>query len=89
MRNDFLDKTLNTIAELNNSISTKYNSHIKIKAIRKVNEQIKVSGLNIDDIEKDDYEIMVYEVITEIKEEYSSKTAKVGLSLLGLDLLLG
>ena len=40
-------------------------------------------------IEEDDYEAMISEEMNKLKEKYSSNIAKVGFSLLGLDLLLG
>jgi len=89
MANNFIDKSLNTLSDLSNSITGKYDKHIKKKAIEQVDENIIKIGLKIDDIDSDDYEAMISEEMIKIKEEYSSNTAKVGLSLLGLDLLFG
>ncbi len=89
MANNFIDKSLDTISELSDSITGKYDEHIKKKALKQVDEMIKSQGLDIEDIEEDDYEAMVSEAMLEIKEEYASNTAKVGFSLLGLDLLFG
>ena len=89
MANNFIDKSLNTISEFGNSVTSKYDEHIKNKAIKQVDEMIVAQGLNIDDISKDDYEAMVNEAMIEIKEEYASNTTKVALAALGLDLFLG
>ena len=89
MADNFIDKSLNTLSEFSNSVTSKYDEHIKNKAIKQVDEMIVAQGLNIDDIEQDDYEAMVNEAMIEIKEEYASNTTKVALAALGLDIFLG
>ena len=71
------------------SIGNKYDKHIKKQAIKKVDEKLILHNLKLEDIDEDDYETMVNEAMTEIKKEYATNTAKVGLSLLGIDLLFG
>ena len=86
MSNDnFIDKSIDSIK----GIGDKYDNHIKAKAIKNVDENLLAHSLCIDDIEEEDYEAMVSEEMSKIKENYSSNIAKVGFSLLGLDLLLG
>ncbi len=84
-KDNFIDKSIDTI----NGIGNKYDEHIKEKAIKEVDRTLSLHNLNAEDIEEDDYEAMVSEEISKIKENYSSNIAKVGFSLLGLDLLLG
>ena len=81
----FFDKSVDAI----NSIGDKYDKHIKRKAMKKVDENLKQHNLTADDIEIDDYEAMVNEEMSEIREKYASNTAKVALGALGLDLLFG
>ena len=82
-KDNFFDKSLDAIS----SIGDKYDEHIKNKAIKIVDENIKLHDLTAQDIEEDDYEAMVSEEISKIKENYSSNIAKVALGALGLDLL--
>ena len=79
------DKAENIITDLSN----KYDKHLRKQAIKKVDEKLLLHNLKIEDISEDDYEAMVSEAIIEIKKEYATNTAKVGLSLLGLDLFFG
>lgn len=88
-KDNFIDRSIETVSELGDTVTSKYDKHIKKKAIKKVDEKISALGLSIDDIEADDYEAMVSEAMSEIKEQYSSNTTKVVLGLFGLDLLLG
>ena len=89
MRESYLDKSLDYISNFSNRATDKYDNHIKQKAIKEVDNRLKEKNLIVDDINRDDYEAMVSEVITEIKKDYSSSVAKVGFSLLGLDLIFG
>lgn len=82
-KDNFFDKSIDTIK----GIGDKYDEHIKNKAIKIVDENITSNNLEIEDIEQDDYEAMVSEEMTKIKENYSSNAAKVALGALGLDLL--
>ena len=88
-KDNFLDKTINSITDIGDNVLSRYDNHIKEKAIKIVDENITSLNLNVEDIESDDYEAMVSEEVSKIKEQYASNTAKVGLSLLGLDLLFG
>ena len=79
------DKSL----EILSNITNKYDTHIKKKAIKNVDEKLLLHSLKVEDIESDDYETMISDEMCKIKQEYATNAAKVGLSLLGLDLLLG
>lgn len=84
-KNNFFDKSIDTIK----SIGDKYDDHIKKKAIKNVDKNLMLHDLTVDDIETDDYEAMVSEEMSKIKENYSSNVTKVALGALGLDLLFG
>ncbi len=86
---NILNSPIETIGNMKSDISSKYDNHIKEKAIKKVDELLQLHKLKAEDIEPDDYEAMVSDAISEIKKGYVSKAATVGFSLLGLDLLLG
>ena len=84
----FIENSLSKLDETKKVIEQKYKTHIREKALENVNKELKLRGLKIENIEKDDYEILISEEIKEIEKEYASTGAKVALSLLGLDLLL-
>ena len=87
--NNIIDKSIETISDIGDTISSKYNNHIKQKAIKNVDENLKLHDLTAQDIEDDDYEAMISDEMSKIKENYSSNVAKVALGALGLDLLFG
>lgn len=81
-----------TIKQIKNSVSTvgdKYDSHIKEKAVEKVNEKLTEKGLDVDQIEQDDYESMVSDLSKDIRENYAKKASQGLLAVIGLDFLLG
>ena len=84
----FIKNSLYKLDETKKILEEKYKTHLRKKAIENVNKELKLRGIKITDIEKDDYEILISEEIKEIEKEYAKNTAKVALSLLGLDLLL-
>jgi len=84
----FIKNSLYKLDETKKILEEKYKTHLRKKAIENVNKELKLRGIKIEDIEKDDYEILISEEIKEIEKEYAKNTAKVTLSLLGLDLLL-
>jgi len=86
---DMLNKTIETSSNVFDTISTKYEEHIRIKAIEKVNEKLILHKLHIDDISTEDYEVMVSEEVSEIKKEYALNTAKIALGMFGLDMIFG
>jgi len=86
---DFVEKTTAAAKSAATAVTDKYDLHIRKRAIEEVAKKLKAANLSPSDIDADDYEAMVSEVITEIKKDYSSSVAKVGFSLLGLDLIFG
>jgi len=84
----FIKNSISKLDETKKMLEEKYKTHLKEKAIENVNKELKLRGIKIEDIEKEDYEVLISEEIKEIEKEYASTGAKVALSLLGLDLLL-
>lgn len=86
---DILDNALNSVKNGINSVENKYDNHIREKAIEKVNEKIKENGLEINQIEKDDYEMMISDLSKDIKQDYTKKASQGLLAFIGLDMLMG
>ena len=81
-----------TIEQIKNgvdSVSDKYDTHIKEKAVEQVNETIDNKGLKVEQIEQDDYEAMVSDISKDIREDYAKKASQGLLAVIGLDFLLG
>jgi len=86
---NLLEKTTTTLKSTASTISDTYDSHVRKRAIKQVSKTLKESNLSPSDIEADDYEAMVSDAIKDINSTYSKRTAQVGLSLLGLDFIMG
>lgn len=86
---NILDEAIKSLSKASNTVSKKYDNHIREKAVDKVNEQIEDKGLDITKIEQDDYEAMVSDLSKDIKEDYAKKTSQGLLAVIGLDFLLG
>lgn len=86
---NLLDDAIKSIKDGANSVSNKYEEHIREKAIEKVNEKIKEKDLEIEKIEQDDYEAMISDLSKDIKEDYAKKASQGLLTFIGLDLLFG
>ncbi len=84
-----LDQAIESIKNGVDSVGDKYDSHIRQKAVEIVNKKIKEKGLEIDQIEEDDYEAMVSDLSKDIKEDYAKKASGGLLAFIGLDLLFG
>jgi lysozyme family protein len=87
--NTKLEEAINSIKNGFNSVGDKYDSHIREKAIERVNEKIEEKGLNINQIKQEDYEAMVSDLSKDIKEDYATKASQGLLAFVGLDMLLG
>ena len=87
--NTLLDETISQIKNGVDTVSQKYDSHIKEKAIEQVNETIEKKGLKVEQIEQDDYEAMISDISKDIREDYAKKTSQGLLAVIGLDFLLG
>jgi len=86
---NILKKTTTAVKSTSKNITDRYNQHVRKKAIKEVAKKLKTANLSPSDIDKDDYEMMLCDAQKDIRLDYSKKTAQVGLSLLGLDLLSG
>mgnify|MGYP000733454370 CR=1 FL=1 len=86
---NLFDDALKSIKDTTNSVTSKYDEHIREKAVEKVNEKIKEKKLSVDEIENDDYEVMINDLSKDIKEDYSKKASQGLLAFIGLDFLLG
>ena len=84
-----LDNALDSLKNGIDTVGDKYESHIREKAIEKVNKKIEEKGIEIDQIADDDYEAMISDLSKDIKEDYAKKASQGLLAVLGLDLLLG
>ncbi len=70
-------------------IKNNYELHIREKAIKEVNKKIEEKGLNVEQIQNDDYEAMISDLSKDIKADYAKKTAQGLFAFIGLDMLLG
>lgn len=86
---NLLDDAINSIKDTTNTVSSKYEEHIREKAIEKVNEKISEKGLKVEQIEEDDYEAMIGDLSKDIREDYAKKTSQGLLAIIGLDMLIG
>ena len=86
---NLLDDAIKSIKGASNTISSKYDEHIREKAIEKVDSKIHELGIEVEQIEKDDYEVMISDLSKDIKEDYAKKTSQGLLAVIGFDMLLG
>lgn len=86
---NLLDDAIKSVKNGVDTVGSKYEEHIREKAIEKVNEKIKEKGLDVEQIEKDDYEAMIGDLSKDIKEDYAKKASQGLLAFVGLDMLLG
>jgi len=86
---EIINSTLNTLSKTSKAVNEKYKEYIKTKAMEKVNKKLSEKNLKPQDLDFEDYEIMVSEEMRNIKEDHAFSVAKVGLGLVGLDLLFG
>ena len=86
---EFLSNTINTIQSASKNVVDTYDKHIREKAIQAVDEKLQAKGLKIEDVALQDYEAMVNDAAKDVQSTYNKRLAQVGLTALGLDLLLG
>lgn len=84
-----LDDAINSLKDGVNTVSNKYEEHIRENAIEKVNSKITEKGLKVEEIEDDDYELMISDLSKDIKEDYVKKVSQALLAFIGLDMLFG
>lgn len=86
---NILDDTIDSIKSGMDTVSQKYDNHIREKAVENVNKKIEEKGLSLEQIEDDDYEAMVSDLSKDIKEDYAKKASGGLLAFIGLDFLMG
>lgn len=86
---DILNNAIESIKSGIDKVDDTYESHIREKAIKEVNKKIEEKGLNIEQIQNDDYEAMISDLSKDIKADYAKKTAQGLFAFIGLDMLLG
>ena len=84
-----LQSAMNALIDGKDKVFDMYDGHVREKAVNEVNERIIAKGLDINQIETDDYEAMISDLSKDIKEEYAKKTAQGLFAFIGLDFLLG
>lgn len=86
---DLLNNAIESIKNGIDKVDNTYESHIREKAIKEVNEKIKEKNIDIEQIANDDYEAMISDLSKDIKADYAKKAAQGLLAFVGLDMLLG
>ena len=86
---DILNNAIESIKSGIDKVDNTYESHIREKAIKEVNKKIEEKGLDIEQIQNDDYEAMISDLSKDIKADYAKKTAQGLFAFIGLDMLLG
>lgn len=86
---DILNNAIESIKSGIDKVDDTYESHIREKAIKEVNKKIEEKGLNIEQIQNDDYEAMISDLSKDIKADYAKKAAQGLFAFIGLDMLLG
>ena len=86
---NILNSAIEGIKSGMNSVENKYDSHIREKAIEEVNKKIAEKGLEINQIENDDYEAMISDLSKDIRADYAKKAAQGLFAFIGIDMLLG
>ena len=86
---DILNNAIESIKSGIDKVDNTYESHIREKAIKEVNAKIEEKGLNVEQIQNDDYEAMISDLSKDIKADYAKKAAQGLFAFIGLDMLLG
>ena len=86
---DILNNTIESIKSGIDKVDNTYESHIREKAIKEVNKKIEEKGLNVEQIQNDDYEAMISDLSKDIKADYAKKAAQGLFAFIGLDMILG
>lgn len=86
---DILNNAIESIKSGIDKVDNTYESHIREKAIKEVNKKIEEKGLNVEQIQNDDYEAMISDLSKDIKADYAKKAAQGLFAFIGLDMLLG
>ncbi len=86
---NFLTNAIDSLSSTTKNITSLYDNHIREKAIEVIGEKLHSFGKKVEDIDATDYEAMVSDASKDIQSDYNKKLAQAGLTVLGLDLLLG
>ena len=86
---DILNNAIESIKSGIDKVDDTYESHIREKAIKEVNKKIEEKGLNIEQIQNDDYEAMISDLSKDIKADYAKKAAQGLFAFVGSDFILG
>ena len=86
---DILNNAIESIKSGIDKVDNTYELHIIEKAITEVNKKIEEKGLNIEQIQDDDYEAMISDLSKDIKANYAKKAALGLLSFIGFNFILG
>lgn len=86
---DILKNAIESIKSGIDKVDNTYESHIREKAIKEVNAKIEEKGLNVEQIQNDDYEAMICDLSKDIKADYAKKAAQGLFAFIGLDMILG
>ena len=86
---DILNNAIESIKSGIDKVDNTYESHVREKAIKEVNKKIEEKGLNVEQIQNDDYEAMISDLSKDIKADYAKKVAQGLLTFISLDLILG
>lgn len=86
---DILNNAIESIKSGIDKVDNTYESHIREKAIKEVNAKIEEKGLNVEQIQNDDYEAMICDLSKDIKADYAKKAAQGLFAFIGLDMILG
>jgi chorismate mutase len=86
---DILNNAIESIKSGIDTVENNYELHIREKAIKEVNKKIEEKGLNVEQIQNDDYEAMISDLSKDIKADYAKKAAQGLFAFIGLDMILG
>ena len=86
---DILNNAIESIKSGIDTVENNYELHIREKAIKEVNKKIEEKGLNIEQIQNDDYEAMISDLSKDIRADYTKKAAQGLFAFIGLDMILG
>ena len=86
---DILNNAIESIKSGIDKVDNTYESHVREKAIKEVNKKIEEKGLNVEQIQNDDYEAMISDLSKDIKGNYSKKATQSLLAFICIDMFLG
>ena len=85
----FLSNAFSSVNIATKNATAMYDKHIRVKAMKIVDEKLEKNGLSVEEIDDKDYEAMVSDASKDIQSNYNKKMAQAGLTVLGLDFISG